>query len=355
MSNTTSLSTPRSDSQPTVNRRFCVAPMIDWTDRHCRFFHRLISKQAVLYTEMISTGALLNGDVAKLLDHDTREYPLALQLGGNDPTQLAHCARLGQRVGYSEINLNCGCPSDRVQQGRFGASLMAQPSLVADCMAALRDAVDIPVTIKHRIGIDRQTCYRKLADFVGTVAESGCRTFIVHARMAWLDGLSPKQNRHLPPLQYELVYKLKQDFPTCEIVINGGITHFDDITEHLRQTDGVMLGREVYKNPFILASVDHRLYGEAPTKLDRLHILEQIIPYAEEQLRHSVRLNHITRHLLGLFHGQPGGKKFRQFLGAETLRANADVDVLAKAITFMEAFSLKELDTGVIESSTAFR
>jgi len=355
MSNTASLSTFRSGAQTSVNRRFCVAPMIDWTDRHCRFFHRLISKRAVLYTEMISTGALIHGSTAKLLDHDTREHPLALQLGGNDPAQLAHCARLGQQYGYSEINLNCGCPSNRVQQGRFGASLMAQPALVADCMTALREAVDIPVTIKHRIGIDKQTCYRKLADFVGTVAETGCRTFIVHARMAWLDGLSPKQNRHLPPLQYDLVHRLKQDFPVCEIVINGGITSFDDIGEQLRHTDGVMVGREAYKNPFLLASVDHCLYGEAPTAVDRLNILEQLIPYAEDQLRNGVRLNHITRHLLGLFHGQPGGKKFRQFLGAEALRAGTGIDVLGQALTMMQEFAQQKLDIGVIESSRAVK
>ncbi len=343
---------PGSAQEP-LNRRFCVAPMIDWTDRHCRFFHRLISKRAVLYTEMISTGALIHGDTDQLLDHDAREHPLALQLGGNDPKQLTHCAKLGEQRGYSEINLNCGCPSDRVQQGRFGASLMAKPDLVASCMAAMREAVDIPVTIKHRIGIDRQTSYEKLADFVGAVAETGCRTFIVHARMAWLDGLSPKQNRHLPPLQYELVYRLKRDFPACEIIINGGITGFKEITEHLHRTDGVMLGREAYKNPFLLASVDHTLYGEGESTIDRLNVLEQMIPYVENQLQHGIRLNRITRHILGLFHGQHGGKKFRRFLGLEVTRADAGIEVLAEALMMMQNYTLQTQDNNDAEARLA--
>lgn len=327
--------------------------MIDWTDRHCRFFHRLISKRAVLYTEMVSIDALIHGDTEKLLDHDPSEHPLALQLGGNDPAQLARCARLGQQRGYSEINLNCGCPSNRVQQGRFGASLMAEPALVADCMAAMGEAVDIPVTIKHRIGIDRQTSYQKLTDFVGAVAETGCRTFIVHARMAWLDGLSPKQNRHLPPLEYELVYRLKRDFPSSEIIINGGINHLDAITAHLQRTDGVMLGRETYRNPFILTSVDHCLYGDQPAQFDRLRILEQMIPYTEKQLHNGVRLNQITRHLLGLFHGQHGGKKFRRFLGTEVIRADAGVEVLAQALTMMQHYTLQAQSNHEPESQLA--
>ncbi len=321
-----------------VDRRFCVAPMLDWTDRYCRYFLRLLSKQSLLYTEMITTGALLHGDQDKLLKHDAFEYPLALQLGGNVPEQLAQCARLAESYGYSEINLNCGCPSNKVQQGHFGACLMKQPQRVADCIAAMRSSVDTPITVKHRIGLDRETNYLKLADFVGTVADTGCRTFIVHARMAWLDGISPKQNRTLPPLDYDQVYQLKQDFPDCEFIINGGVATLVEVQQHLAIVDGVMVGREAYKNPFILAGVDSQIYGQQKSESSRLAVLAELIPFVERELNTGTRLHQITRHILGLFHGQPGGRKFRQFVSTRSVQANANADVLIAAIEMMRTY-----------------
>lgn len=281
--------------------RFSVAPMLDWTDRHCRFFLRLISKQALLYTEMVTTGALLHGDRQRFLQFDPSEHPLALQLGGSDPAGLAACAKMAEDFGYDEVNLNVGCPSDRVQNGSFGACLMAEPELVAECVGAMRKAVSIPVTVKSRIGIDDRDSYEELIKFIGTVAEAGCDTFIVHARKAWLKGLSPKQNREVPPLRYDTVYRLKQDFPTLQIVLNGGITTLDQAEDVLGNgVDGVMVGREAYHNPYILAEVDRRLFGASAEVITRAEIIEKLLPYIEQQRAEGVRLHSITRHILGL-------------------------------------------------------
>lgn len=322
-----------------INRAFSVAPMLDWTDRHCRHFMRLLTRRSLLYTEMVTVGAILRGDRDHYLRFEAFEQPLALQLGGGDPRSLAKCAKIAESYGYSEVNLNCGCPSNKVQQGQFGACLMKQPQLVADCIVAMRDAVSIPVTIKHRTGIDRETSYDRLAEFVGNVADAGCHTFIVHARAAWLDGINPKQNRTLPPLDYNQVYRLKADFPEQEFVLNGGINSLVDAKQHLLRVDGVMMGREAYNNPFILAGVDQYIHGESPSSTKRLSVLEQLIPYAEIELRDGVRLHQITRHILGLFHGQPGARRFRQLLSSRTGSAESDVSLLAEALALMNGFS----------------
>ncbi|WP_051040298.1 tRNA dihydrouridine(20/20a) synthase DusA [Methylomicrobium album] len=317
------------------SHRFCVAPMLDWTDRYCRFFHRLITKRALLYTEMITTGALLHGDRQRFLQFDSSEHPLALQLGGSDPADLAACAKMAEDFGYDEVNLNVGCPSDRVQNGRFGACLMAEPELVAECVAAMRNAVSIPVTVKSRIGIDDRDSYEELAHFIGTVADAGCRTFIVHARKAWLKGLSPKQNREVPPLRYEMVYRLKQDFPPLRIVLNGGITTLEQAEEALRNgVDGVMMGREAYHNPYILAEVDRRLFGMPADAVPRSEIVNRLMPYIERQLAEGVRLHSITRHILGLFHGEPGARSWRRHLSEEAVKYGADTSVVREALKF---------------------
>lgn len=321
-----------------VNRRFCVAPMLDWTDRYCRYFLRLLTKRSLLYTEMITTGALLNGDYEKLLKHDPAEHPLALQLGGNHPGQLAQSAQLAESYGYAEINLNCGCPSNKVQQGQFGACLMKHPQLVAECISAMCSTVNIPVTVKHRIGVDRELDYGKLVDFVGTLAEAGCQTFIVHARMAWLDGISPRQNRTLPPLEYKQVDKLKIDFPDHEFVVNGGITTLAAAQHHLNLLDGVMMGREAYKNPFILADVDRVIYGQEEQQGNRLAVIENLLPFVERELAAGTRLHQITRHILGLFHGQPGGKKFRQHISTQSVLPDANTEVLTDALAMMQTY-----------------
>lgn len=293
--------------------RISVAPMMDWTDRHCRYFHRLLSQHALLYTEMVTTGALLHGDVARHLRFHDQEHPLALQLGGSEPADLAHCARLGQAWGYDEINLNCGCPSPRVQRGAFGACLMLDAALVADGVKAMVDAVDIAVTVKHRIGIDRQENYGFVRDFVGTVAEAGCKVFVVHARNAWLDGLSPKENREIPPLRPALVYQLKKDFPQLTIVINGGITHTAQVTDHLQHVDGVMLGREAYHNPWWLSSWDTDFFGAQPRPLSPEAVEQQMVDYmAQEAARHATPWYNIARHMLGLRNGLPGARRWRQ-------------------------------------------
>jgi tRNA-dihydrouridine synthase A len=293
--------------------RLSVAPMMDWTDRHCRYFHRLLSKNALLYTEMVTTGALTHGDVQRHLRFNAEEHPVALQLGGSDPRDLAGSARLGQEWGYDEINLNCGCPSDRVQRGAFGACLMNEPALVADGVKAMRDAVDIPVTVKHRIGVDRIERYEFVRDFVGTVSEAGCAVFIVHARNAWLDGLSPKENREIPPLRYELAYRLKQDFPALTIAVNGGIKDNESIATHLQQVDGVMVGREAYYNPWLLTTWDATFFGQAPSTLDREAVEEAMVAYMERaQAEDGCPWYAIARHMLGLYHGQRGGRLWRQ-------------------------------------------
>ena len=308
---------------------------MDWTDRHCRVFHRQITRHTWLYTEMVTTGALVHGDVERHLRYDDVEHPVALQLGGSDPADLATSAKLGEQWGYEEINLNCGCPSERVQKGAFGACLMNEPQLVADCVKAMRDAVSIDVTVKHRIGIDHNEEYGFVRDFIGTVADAGCRTFIVHARNAILKGLSPKENREIPPLRYAVAYELKREFPDLEIIINGGIKTNDEIAEHLTHVDGVMIGREAYHNPYLMADWDARFYGDdAPVK-SRDAVLAAMVPYIRDQLERygplGLRLNGITRHMLGLMAGLPGARSYRQLLSDAKRLAGGDPDLLFEA------------------------
>lgn len=321
------------------SRKISVAPMMDWTDRHCRVFHRQITRHTWLYTEMVTTGALLYGDVARHLDFNDEEHPVALQLGGSEPADLAHGARLGEKWGYDEINLNCGCPSERVQKGAFGACLMAEPKLVADCVKAMRDAVSIDVTVKHRIGIDQFESYDFVRDFVGMVAQAGCRTFIVHARNAILKGLSPKENREIPPLRYEFAYQLKRDFPQLEIILNGGIKTLQEIDSHLPHVDGVMLGREAYHNPYWMSEFDRRYYDDPAAPKSRLDVLQAMLPYIRDQFeRHGkasggggLKLNSVTRHMLGLMAGMPGARAFRQTLSDSRRLALGDPDLLLEA------------------------
>jgi len=287
--------------------------MIDWTDKHCRYFHRLLTSGTRLYTEMVTTGALLHGGERRHLRHDQAEHPVALQLGGSEPADLARCAQIGARWGYDEINLNCGCPSERVQRGAFGACLMAEPRLVADGVKAMLDAVDVPVTVKHRIGIDREESYGFVRDFVGTVSDAGCRVFIVHARNAWLKGLSPKENREIPPLRYELVYQLKRDFPQLTIVLNGGVTSDEQIEQHLRQVDGVMLGREAYHRPWMMTVWDARFLGGAPCALTPDEVEQRMVDYMRrEAVEDGTPWSAIARHMLGLHHGRRGARLWRQ-------------------------------------------
>lgn len=313
------------------SRRFSVAPMMDWTDRHCRFFLRLLSRHALLYTEMVTTGALLNGDAARFLQHDAAEYPLALQLGGSVPADLAACARLAQNAGYDEVNLNVGCPSDRVQNNMIGACLMGHPALVADCVKAMLDAVEIPVTVKHRIGINGRDSYDALCDFVGQVRDAGCRSFTVHARIAILEGLSPKENREIPPLRYDVAAQLKTDFPDLEFVLNGGIKTLDECEAHLQTFDGVMLGREAYHNPYVLAEVDQRLFGSDAPVISRSEALARLRPYIVAHLQAGGAMHHITRHILGLGQGFPGARRFRQMLSADIHKTNDPLGLLDQA------------------------
>lgn len=322
----------------TLDRRFSVAPMIDCTDRHARYFLRLMSSQALLYTEMITTGALLHGDPNRLLRFDRAEHPIALQLGGSNADELARSAEIGQHAGYDEINLNVGCPSDRVQSGRFGACLMAEPELVARCVEAMQNVVDIPVTVKCRIGIDDQDDYADLHRFISAVAARGCKVFIVHARKAWLNGLSPKENREIPPLKYDIVYRIKQEFPALTIVINGGIKTIAECQQHMHHVDGVMVGREAYQNPFLLAGVDQTIFGLSqqsdlpPPDATRTDILRAYLPYVQQELMQGTRLSHMTRHILGLFHGQAGGKRFRQVLSTDATKPGAGIEVIEAAL-----------------------
>ena len=312
--------------------RLSVAPMLDWTDQHCRYFHRLLSKRALLYTEMVTTGALIHGDVARHLRFHAEEHPVALQLGGSDAADLAHCAKLGQDWGYDEINLNCGCPSERVQRGSFGACLMAEPQLVADCVKAMVDVVDVPVTVKHRIGIDKTESYAFVRDFVGTVSEAGCKVFIVHARNAWLKGLSPKANREVPPLRYALVHQLKEDFPHLTIAINGGINSNTLAAEQLQQVDGVMIGREAYHNPWILSEWDSTFYGAQPCDFTRESVEQQMVDYmAREAAQHGTPWSHIARHMLGLRHGMAGSRHWRQVWSDHHLKTTPPHEVMALA------------------------
>lgn len=306
--------------------------MMDWTDRHCRYFHRLITRHTRLYTEMVTTGALLHGDVARHLDHDAQEHPVALQLGGSEPEDLAACARLAQRWGYDEVNLNCGCPSERVQRGAFGACLMKEADLVADAVKAMRDAVDLPVTVKHRIGVDQHESYDFVRDFVGTVAQAGCEVFIVHARNAWLQGLSPKENREIPPLRYEIVHRLKREFPHLTIAINGGLKDDEAMAAQLAHVDGVMIGRLAYHNPYAMARWDTRFFGQAGPAPDRTAIEAAMVAYCErQQARHGVPWPHIVRHMLGLYNGVPGARRWRQVWSDHRLRQRAPAEVMALA------------------------
>jgi tRNA-dihydrouridine synthase A len=310
--------------------------MMDWTDRHCRYFHRLLSRHVRLYTEMITAPALAHGDVPRHLDFDPAEHPLALQLGGSDPAELAHAAKLGERWGYDEINLNCGCPSERVQTGSFGACLMAEPALVAQCVQAMRDAVSIPVTVKHRVGLDHDESHGFVRDFVGTVHAAGCDVFIVHARNAVLKGLSPKQNREVPPLRYDDVHRLKREFPDCTIVINGGVDEWRAIERELAIVDGVMLGRVAYHDPWTLQQADASLFGAEAPVATRAEALRAFMPYVERQLARGVPLRSMVRHVLGLYLGQPGGRKFRQVLSDSRRLRDAGVALLDDALREVE-------------------
>ena len=326
---------PNSIQRPEPSRRFSVAPMMDWTDRHCRFFLRQLSSRALLYTEMVTTGALLHGDTQRFLRYHDCEHPLALQLGGSNPADLAACARLAQAQGYDEVNLNVGCPSDRVQNNMIGACLMGHPHLVADCVKAMRDAVDIPVTVKHRIGINGRDSYAELCEFVGTVREAGCTSFTVHARIAILEGLSPKENREIPPLRYEVAAQLKQDFPDLEIILNGGIKTLEECQQHLQTFDGVMLGREAYHNPYLLAQVDQQLFGLDRPVISRAEALTRMRPYIERHLAEGGAMHHITRHVLGLAQGFPGARRFRQLLSVDVHKTSDPLALLDQAIELL--------------------
>ncbi len=315
-----------------LTHRFAVAPMLDWTDRHCRYLLRLISRHALLYTEMVTTGAIMRGDRARFLAYDDSEHPVAMQLGGSDPAALAECARIGADCGYDEINLNVGCPSDRVQSGRFGACLMAEPELVAECVAAMCNAVAVPVTVKSRIGIDNTDSYESLAGFIAKVMPAGCETFIIHARKAYLQGLSPKENRSVPPLMYDYAYRIKQQFPQLEIVLNGGITDLDAAATHLARVDGVMLGRAAYHNPYLLAGVDRRFFNTMCTVPGRDEVVRQMLPYIERELNAGTPLKHITRHMLGLFQGMPSARHWRRHLSTHAVRAGAGCEVIIEAL-----------------------
>ncbi|MGI3003688.1 tRNA dihydrouridine(20/20a) synthase DusA [Shewanella algae] len=319
-----------------ANRRFSIAPMLDWTDRHYRYFARLMSTQTLLYTEMVTTGAILHGK-GDYLAYNQEEHPLALQLGGSNVEDLARCAEIAQQRGYDEVNLNVGCPSDRVQNGRFGACLMEEPELVAHCVDAMRQKVDIPVTVKTRIGIDDKDSYEFLCDFITKVSAAGCDTFIVHARKAWLQGLSPKENREIPPLDYPRVYQLKQDFPGLHISINGGIKSFEEMHAHLTQLDGVMVGREAYQNPYLLAEVDQKIFGLDSRVMSRDQVVDAMLPYVEAHLQSGGRLNHISRHMTGLYQGIPGSRSWRRHLSENAHKPGAGIEVLLQAREMMHS------------------
>lgn len=319
-------------SEIEISRKFSVAPMLDWTDRHCRYFHRLLTQNALLYTEMVTTGALIHGDGDRFLQFDPAESPVAFQLGGSNPRDLALCAKMIEDYGYDEVNLNVGCPSDRVQNGRFGACLMAEPDLVADCVAAMRDKVKIPVTVKSRIGIDNRDSFQELTEFVNTVATAGCTVFIVHARKAWLSGLSPKQNREIPPLRYDMVFQLKREFPELKIVLNGGVTTLAQAENILTKVDGVMMGREAYHNPYILAGVDRIFFDGTDDSPSREQILLSLIPYVRRHVRNGKRLHDISRHILGLFHGEYGARAWRRDLSEKAVKPGAEELALLEAL-----------------------
>jgi tRNA-dihydrouridine synthase A len=329
----------KSLAKPALSRRFCVAPMMEWTDRHCRFFHRLLTRRALIYTEMLTTGAVLRGDRERLLGFDAFEHPVALQLGGSDPQALAQSARIGEEFGYDEINLNVGCPSDRVQEGRFGACLMAEPALVADCVVAMKAAVKIPVTVKCRIGIDDQDPDESMFSFAAAVKAAGAAALIVHARKAWLKGLSPRENRDVPPLDYSIVRRLKAVHPDLEIVLNGGIATLEQAQAQLVYVDGVMMGRAAYQEPWRLLLVDALLFGEPAGFASPKDAARALIPYIERELAKGVRLHSITRHVLGLFRAVPGARAFRRHLATEAVKPAASASVMADALALV-------LDTG---------
>ena len=312
--------------------RFSIAPMLDLTDRHCRFFHRILTSQTLLYTEMVTTGAIIYGK-GDYLSYNKEEHPVAIQFGGSDPLDLATCAKIAEERGYDEINLNVGCPSDRVQNGMFGACLMGHADLVAECVSAMKDVVDIPVTVKTRIGIDEQDSYEFLCDFIQTISEKGgCQDVTIHARKAWLQGLSPKENREVPPLDYERAYQIKRDFPHLNIGINGGIKTLDEALEHLKHIDGVMMGREAYQNPYILSQVDQRIYElDTPVKT-RHQVMSEVCEYIERQLSLGVYLGHMTKHLLGLFQGMPGARAWRRYISENAYKQGAGVEVIEAAL-----------------------
>ncbi len=315
--------------------RVSVAPMLDWTDRHCRYFHRMLTKNTLLYTEMVTTGAIIHGK-GNYLAYSDEEHPIALQLGGSDPQALAQCAKLAQERGYDEVNLNVGCPSDRVQNGRFGACLMADAQLVADCVKAMQDSASIPITVKTRIGIDELDSYEFLCDFIDTVStKSDCEMFIIHARKAWLSGLSPKENREIPPLDYPRVYQLKRDFPHLTLAINGGIKTLEEAQLHLQHLDGVMIGREAYQNPSILTQVDNLLFDSAMPVTDGISAVRQMYAYIEDELSKGAYLGHITRHMLGIFQGIPGARQWRRHLSENAHKQGADLAVVEQALTFV--------------------
>lgn len=323
--------------------RFCVAPMMQWTDRHCRMFHRQLTRHARLYTEMVTTGAIRHGDRDRLLAFDPAEHPVALQVGGCDPADMALAARAAASYGYAEININVGCPSDRVQNGAFGACLMAEPARVADCVAAMRAAAPLPVTVKTRIGIDHRDDYAFLHAFATQVADAGCETLIVHARKAWLSGLSPKANREVPPLNYERVYRLKRDFPALRVVLNGGIETLDQAAQALTRVDGVMIGRSAYQRPWLLAGVDQQLFGDAGEPVARHDAIRALLPYVERAMHDGAELKHITRHLLGLFHGCPGGRRWRRLLSEQAHRPGVGIEILHAALAEVPEQSTAEV------------
>ena len=316
-------------------RRFCVAPMMSHTDRHFRYLLRLLSKHSMLYTEMLTTGALLLGDTDRYARFNAAEHPVGMQIGGSDPNELASCVKIAADYGYDEINLNVGCPSERVRSGGFGACLMAEPELVAECVRAMTAAAELPVTVKTRIGIDDHDGYDHLARFISTVAQAGCRTFIIHARKAWLQGLSPRENRSVPPLQYELVYRLKQDFPLLEIIINGAITCLAEVRNHMRHVDGVMLGRAVCNDPYMLAGVDKELFGVNNMPVSRTQILQNYMHYMKAEMANGENLYAMARHILGLFHGQYGARAFRRHLSTKAHKMDAGVEIVSEALALM--------------------
>jgi tRNA-dihydrouridine synthase A len=318
-----------------LSRRFCIAPMMDWTDRHCRFFHRLLTRHALIYTEMVTSGAIIHGDRARLLAFDPAEHPVAVQLGGSDPAALAQCARIAEDFGYDEVNLNVGCPSDRVQEGRFGACLMAEPALVGECIAAMNTAVAIPVTAKCRIGIDEQDPEEALETLTQEVQKAGVDALIVHARKAWLRGLSPRENRQVPPLDYDRVYRLKPAHPQLEVIINGGVETLEAAISHGKHLDGVMMGRAAYKDPWKLLAVDPLLFGNPAPFTTPKQALDAFIPYIERELARGTRLHAMTRHVLGLFQAVPGARAFRRHLATAGVKPDAGVDVLQQALTMI--------------------